>query len=489
MEEGKIVAWLKQPGDSFRRGDILLEVETDKTVVEVPALSGGVMLAHLAQPGESISIDQPIAEIDSEQDASPAVAITASTKRTQLTMPRLGETMEEGRIVLWRVAEGETYKRGDVLLEVETDKTVAEFPALADGRLLKYLAAPDEMVPVNAPIAEIEMADDGSAEPAATPQAAIPERAHPEAARIPARLTAKIVSDGRPPASPRARRLAAQNHIDLAGLTGTGRHGRVQGWDVLAHVSDATTASKAGKERSTTPTVLFLHGFAGDATLWQPMARVLGRNEIATQVLELPGHGDAPSGPTDPAMIAAHFAHEIEAAGQRVHIVGHSLGAAIAVLIAQKAPRLIAGLTLVAPYGLGRDVDQYFVDGMQRLDDIGTLEALLSRTTKTPLAYSPAVLQGMLKSLTRPAGLAYRRQMAPLLAKGGEQQFSVQAALQSLATPISLVIGHADRIVSFDALPTLPHRVAVHHFRSGHMPMLEFADDIAGILLDRTARR
>ena len=44
MEEGRIVTWLKQPGDRFRRGEILLEVETDKTVVEVPALQDGVMV-------------------------------------------------------------------------------------------------------------------------------------------------------------------------------------------------------------------------------------------------------------------------------------------------------------------------------------------------------------------------------------------------------------------------------------------------------------
>ena len=48
MEEGRIVAWLKQPGDKFRRGEILLEVETDKTVVEVPALQDGTMIEHLA---------------------------------------------------------------------------------------------------------------------------------------------------------------------------------------------------------------------------------------------------------------------------------------------------------------------------------------------------------------------------------------------------------------------------------------------------------
>ena len=64
MEEGRIVAWLKQPGDGFKRGEILLEVETDKTVVEVPALQDGVMVEHLAAEADMIPVDAPIARIE-----------------------------------------------------------------------------------------------------------------------------------------------------------------------------------------------------------------------------------------------------------------------------------------------------------------------------------------------------------------------------------------------------------------------------------------
>ena len=53
-----------------------------------------------------------------------------------LTMPRLGETMEEGRVVNWLVAEGIGFKRGDTIIEIETDKTLVEYPALGDGMLI-----------------------------------------------------------------------------------------------------------------------------------------------------------------------------------------------------------------------------------------------------------------------------------------------------------------------------------------------------------------
>ena len=63
MDEGTIVVWLKQPGEQFRRGDILLELESDKINVEVPALEDGEMVRHLASPGDKVAVDHPIAVI------------------------------------------------------------------------------------------------------------------------------------------------------------------------------------------------------------------------------------------------------------------------------------------------------------------------------------------------------------------------------------------------------------------------------------------
>jgi hypothetical protein len=74
-----------------------------------------------------------------------------------LTLPRLGETMEEGRVTGWMVAPGAQFRRGDTLLEVETDKTVVEVPALRDGTLGEILAAVGDMVRVGAPLARLEM--------------------------------------------------------------------------------------------------------------------------------------------------------------------------------------------------------------------------------------------------------------------------------------------------------------------------------------------
>ena len=181
MEQGVIVGWMVAPGQPFTRGQPILELETDKTVVEFPALGSGVLDEVLAGPGDRIPVGGPIARarVDNAADWSEATAPAASEPAASapapaaapvsfLRMPKLGETMDEGTITGWLVAEGAAYSRGDAILEVETDKTVAEVPALHEGRLLRILAGPGESLPVGAPIAEVE----GRVEPAGTAPAA-----------------------------------------------------------------------------------------------------------------------------------------------------------------------------------------------------------------------------------------------------------------------------------------------------------------------------
>src|SRR5260221_13114047 len=74
--EGHLVAWLKQPGEPFRRGDTLLEVESDKTNVEIPALEDGEMVRHLVSPGEKVAVDRPIAVVKA-LGISPSVSTEA----------------------------------------------------------------------------------------------------------------------------------------------------------------------------------------------------------------------------------------------------------------------------------------------------------------------------------------------------------------------------------------------------------------------------
>lgn len=159
---------------------------------------------------------------------------------TQILMPALSPTMEEGTLAKWLVKEGDTVKSGDIMAEIETDKATMEFEAVDEGIVGKILVAEGTSgVKVNTPLAVLlEEGEDASAAIAA-PVAAAPaksEAAPAAAAPAPASsaATAPKAAGARVFASPLARRIAAEKGIDLAGIKGSGPHGRIVKSDVEA---------------------------------------------------------------------------------------------------------------------------------------------------------------------------------------------------------------------------------------------------------------
>ncbi|WP_170595414.1 pyruvate dehydrogenase complex dihydrolipoamide acetyltransferase [Ruegeria arenilitoris] len=174
---------------------------------------------------------------------------------TEILMPALSPTMEEGTLAKWLVKEGDTVSSGDLLAEIETDKATMEFEAVDEGVVGKILVPEGtEGVKVNTPIAvlleEGESADDIAAAPTKAPEAAPAadagnEAAAPAASEAPAAApapAAPVKADGgRIFASPLARRIAAQKGLDLAQIKGSGPHGRI----VKADVEGATAPTAA----------------------------------------------------------------------------------------------------------------------------------------------------------------------------------------------------------------------------------------------------
>jgi pyruvate dehydrogenase E2 component (dihydrolipoamide acetyltransferase) len=155
---------------------------------------------------------------------------------TDILMPALSPTMEEGVLAKWHVKVGDTVRAGDVIAEIETDKATMEVEAVDEGEVTDILVAEGtEGVKVNTPIARLKD-EGGAAAPAAkadAPKAATsaetikpePAASTPAPAKAPA---APAKADGaRVFASPLARRLAAQGNIDLSAIKGTGPHGRI----------------------------------------------------------------------------------------------------------------------------------------------------------------------------------------------------------------------------------------------------------------------
>jgi pyruvate dehydrogenase E2 component (dihydrolipoamide acetyltransferase) len=175
---------------------------------------------------------------------------------TEILMPALSPTMEEGTLAKWLVKEGDTVASGDLLAEIETDKATMEFEAVDEGVIGKILIAEgSEGVKVNSPIAILledgESADDIGATPAAPAAAedtataaskdASPAPAQAAAAATPAPAAPAGADGSRIFASPLARRIAADKGLDLAEISGSGPRGRI----VKADVENATAAPKA----------------------------------------------------------------------------------------------------------------------------------------------------------------------------------------------------------------------------------------------------
>ncbi len=172
---------------------------------------------------------------------------------TEILMPALSPTMEEGTLAKWLVKEGDTVSSGDLLAEIETDKATMEFEAVDEGTVGKILIPEGtEGVKVNTAIAVLledgESAGDIGATPTAAPAAAPAaaagnETAAPAAPEAPAPAPAAPAKadGGRIFASPLARRIAAQKGLDLAQISGSGPHGRI----VKADVESATAAPAA----------------------------------------------------------------------------------------------------------------------------------------------------------------------------------------------------------------------------------------------------
>ena len=180
---------------------------------------------------------------------------------TDVLMPALSPTMEEGVLAKWLVKVGDTVKSGDVIAEIETDKATMEVEAVDEGVVEALLVAEGtESVKVNAPIARLS-GEVGAAPPprpaaktapTASAPTAEPEKVAPLPSEAVAAAPVHAVTEGasRIAASPLARRLAAQKGIDLATVKGSGPHGRIIRRDLDAAAgapaSAMPTAASAG---------------------------------------------------------------------------------------------------------------------------------------------------------------------------------------------------------------------------------------------------
>ena len=182
----------------------------------------------------------------------------------EIPMPRLSDTMEEGRVLQWYKQVGDSVKKGELLAEIETDKAVMDLESVEEGTLLELLVAEGGAAPLGAPIAlvgdESELgkqiavpAQNAPATETAQPSVAESDgstQTKPAPAPLPADNSAAKDASGRIKASPLARRIAAEEGIDLLQVKGTGPSGRIVKEDVENAARDAAVAYDPAAEPS-----------------------------------------------------------------------------------------------------------------------------------------------------------------------------------------------------------------------------------------------
>src|SRR6056297_521709 len=251
QDSGRLTQWLKQPGEQVARGDLLFEVETDKATMEIEAQADGFLTHVKADEGADIPVGKVIAQISETADAPGEAAATpapeadpapaaddALPEGRTVTMPQVGMTQDSGVLVTWLKDPGDAVGAEDVLFEVETDKSTMEVAAGHDGYLAATLAEPGEAVAVGGMLAIIsagppsatvvrsaaQMAAQGAAQAAPADAQRAPAQARPAAVQAPPAAASQAVSEseGRILASPKLRRIARAEGLDLARLVRAG---------------------------------------------------------------------------------------------------------------------------------------------------------------------------------------------------------------------------------------------------------------------------
>jgi pimeloyl-ACP methyl ester carboxylesterase len=426
----------------------------------------------------------------------------------EIVMPRVDMDMSSGRMGRWHTAEGAHVVKGATLFEIETDKAAMEVDAPASG-VLKFVAASEgDVLPVGACIGWIVGEGEAFVPPAQSAPSPQPSRDSPSrdgrsserptgrgGAALPpgtpsplGRRWGEAPDEGpRPRATPAARRIARELGLRLESVSGSGPHGRVQRRDIEAPTAAAPGAARVHRlwlSRGEGAPIVFLHGFGADLNGWRPAHRLLPETFPALAI-DLPGHGLTPLGEdaSFEALVEAARSALAEEGISVAHLVGHSLGGAVAAALAHEPGVRALSLMLIAPAGLGEEVNAAFFDGYLQADTEASLTPWLHMLVIDPAGLGSALARTTLRQRRERPLVAEQRRLAAALFAAGRQTFDVRSLLAAPRAPTKIVFGMEDRITPGHHAEGLSGLIALHRFpRVGHMPHLEARREVARLI-------
>ncbi|MBO9691504.1 2-oxo acid dehydrogenase subunit E2 [Chryseobacterium sp.] len=292
MTEGKVAKWHKKVGDKVKEGDILAEIETDKAVQDFESEVEGTLLYVGVEEGGAAAVDSVLAIIGNEGEdisgltggaAAPAAGTEEKKSEEQpkaetaapaaaevpagvevITMPRLSDTMTEGKVAKWHKNVGDTVKEGDLLAEIETDKAVQDFESEFNGVLLKQGVEEGGAAPVDSVLAIIGPAGTDVSAVGAPKAAASTEK--PAEQKTEAKTEEKAApavsssSSDRVAISPLAKKMAQDKGVDINSVQGSGENGRIVKKDIENYQPAAKAPASAPAASAAPVAVSFVQG-------------------------------------------------------------------------------------------------------------------------------------------------------------------------------------------------------------------------------------
>lgn len=397
-----------------------------------------------------------------------------------------GEYMDSVVIVEWTVKPGEKVAAGDTVVVVETAKAATEVPAPHDGYLVETFFEPGEEAPVGALLGNIGETPDaaGSGDSGGAPARPAAAAAETVSAPAPAVTPSR---PGRTVATPLARRIARAGGIDLRTVKGSGPGGRIKRRDVEAVAKARPSAGAspvAGARSDATATVVFLHGFGADRAAWRLVAPLLDPG-VRVVMPELPGHGSAPALEVSHIDdIARAIDDELAAQGvEEAHLVGHSLGGAAALALSQVGRLRIRSLCLIAPGGLGPEINSAFLNGFTQATREDSLRPWLEKMVADPSRLPDGFAGTLLRQRERSGTQAAQARLLEALFPDGTQGMRLGAALDAVRVPAKVLWGKKDAVIPCSHASAVPGTVALHLLRDvGHVPQLECPEIVARLI-------
>lgn len=248
----------------------------------------------------------------------------------------------------------------------------------------------------------------------------------------------------------------------------------------------------AAEQGAGSKVIVFLHGFGGGHHVWRDVTGTLA-NGARTLAYDLPGHGlslDFPG--AGPAKVAANaILADLAVRGiKRAHLVGHSMGGAIAALMAATEPARVASLTLLAPGGFGREINaallRRFAAAVDK-DEIRACLAAMSGPHQVPTEHTVEVLFEM---RARPGQTPRLVEIAAAMTRDDRQGVIPREWLEALNMPVMVAWGTDDTVLPVTQADDLPEYFHLHHvLEAGHMLVEEAPDLVAEIIRRNMNRR